>query len=127
MKYLYLVLFCIVFISCKKEQKKENTVQEKSPIKEVLVDTPPIEEIQETPKTIFTVQIAALKNKSDEIARLPSVNTYQEDGLTKYRLGSFKTYREAREYRKRIITTYKDAFVQALKNDKPIPINEAFN
>ena len=53
------------------------------------------------------------------------VSLYQENSLTKYRLGAFETYKEAREFRLKVSNEYKGAFVQALKNNVPISITEA--
>jgi hypothetical protein len=76
-------------------------------------------------KLIFTVQISALKNASNTLANLESVNIFKEDNLLKYRFGNFLTYKEAREKRTRLLKYYKGAFVQALLNDTPISISEA--
>ena len=58
-------------------------------------------------------------------AALTLEKTYQENSLTKYRLGSFETYQEAKQFRLQVLNTYKGAFVQALKNNEPIHILEA--
>jgi hypothetical protein len=42
-----------------------------------------------------------------------------------YRLGSFETYKEARDSRRKLRNTYPGAFVQALKNGNRIEIKNA--
>lgn len=126
MKYRYLLLFWVAIISCNKEPKKDDTNIDKIPVKDE-VSLPEKEVVIQENTLIFTVQIAALENKSTKFANLPNVKIYQEEGLTKYRLGTFETYEAARDYRKKIINTYKGAFVQAIKNDAPIHIKKALN
>ena len=71
------------------------------------------------------IQIAALKNQNEDLEYIDGIKAYYENGLTKYRLGNFETYQEAREFRSQILNEYNDAFIQALKNDQPIFILEA--
>ena len=85
--------------------------------------SPELEE--EIPVLIFTVQIAALKNQSEDFENIDGIKVYYENDLTKYRLGNFETYQEAREFRTQILNEYNDAFIQALKNEQPISILEA--
>jgi hypothetical protein len=56
---------------------------------------------------------------------IDGIKAYYENGLTKYRLGNFETYQEAREFRSQILNEYNDAFIQALENENPISILEA--
>ena len=74
---------------------------------------------------VFKVQIAALKQPNERFSKLEGIAISQENGLTKYRLGSFNSYAEARKYRNSILNTYRDAFVVALKNEVPVSILEA--
>lgn len=123
-----LVLFLLIFSCGKKEVKKENT-EFKEPATEQTV--PKVDEIEnpeneaDIPELIFTVQIAALRNQNNELLSIDGLKTYQENALTKYRLGNFETYQEAREFRIQILDKYKGAFIQALKNERPISIKEA--
>jgi hypothetical protein len=120
------LLFLLVIFSCdKKEVKKDTEVVLEVPVLDkefVPVDDELIEEVSEL---IFTVQIAALRNRNKKMANINNVRIYQENSLSKYSLGTFETYEEARTYRLNIINEYKGAFVQALKNNVPIPITEA--
>jgi len=128
MKKLFLipVLTLLFFISCSKKQTQKET---ESILNTTKIDTVS-NESEVTTKTIkdtviFIVQIAALKNKNAKLANLEGVQLYLEDELIKYRLGNFNTYLEARNYRNQLRNSYKGAFVQVLKNNKPISIKEA--
>ena len=122
MKITYVFLFFFLFIfSCgKKEVEKE--AEKVLEIVEVTKDNK-IE--NELPKLVFTIQIAALKSKNISLASIPNVKLYKENSLTKYRLGAFKTYKEAKRYRKQVLHVYKGVFVQALKDNAPISITKA--
>ncbi len=131
MKNISIVFMCfLILFSCgKKETEKENT-ESKTPETEIVA--PKVEEVQEEPvvqeyipELIFTVQIAALRKQNEDLYRIKGVSTYDENGLTKFRLGEFETYKEARAFRAQILEKYEGAFVQALKNGVPIPITEA--
>lgn len=126
MKKLFLitVLTLLFFISCSKKQTQKETILNTTKIDTVS------NESEVTTKSIkgtviFTIQIAALKKKNAKLANLEGVQLYLEDGLIKYRLGNFYTYLEARNYRNQLRNSYKGAFVEVLKNNKPISIKEA--
>jgi len=127
MKFFYsYILVIILLISCGKKNVKKEIVKEENPvvldtIKESVME----EEVVQVPIIVFTVQIAALKNENTTIKNIENIQIFIEDNLTKYRLGNFKTYQEARSFRKSILHTYSDAFIQALKDDQPISITEA--
>jgi len=134
MKNLAIVLFLsICLFSCKnkeveKEDEKISEPEITSPVFEVEKDDMLKNADSENVKNdnvVFTVQIAALKNENEQLMNLNAVKTYQENSLTKYRLGSFETYQEAKQFRLQVLNTYKGAFVQALKNNEPIHILEA--
>ncbi|MEN8966292.1 MAG: SPOR domain-containing protein [Polaribacter sp.] len=126
MKKLFLitVLTLLFFISCSKKQTQKETILNTTKIDTVSNESEvTTKSIKDT--VIFTVQIAALKKKNAKLANLEGVQLYLEDGLIKYRLGNFYTYLEARNYRNQLRNSYKGAFVQVLKNNKPISIKEA--
>jgi hypothetical protein len=134
MKNLAIVFFLsICILSCKNkeaenEDKKFSEPEITTPILEAEKDETlknDDSEAIEDDKIIFTVQIAALRNENEELRNLNDVKTYQENSLTKYRLGYFETYQEAKQFRLQVLNTYKGAFVQAFKNNKPIHISEA--
>ena len=126
MKKLFLitVLTLLFFISCSKKQTQKETILNITKIDTVSNESEvTTKSIKDT--VIFTVQIAALKKKNAKLANLEGVQLYLEDGLIKYRLGNLNTYLEARNYRNQLRNSYKGAFVQVLKNNKPISIKEA--
>lgn len=128
-KFIILLVFSLIIISCGKKEIKKETINEQVPFgikphKEVKKET--IEEEKPT-KVVFTVQIAALKDQNFKLNDIEGIHVYEEENLIKYRLGQFNTYKEARIFRKSIYNNYKDAFIQALKNDEPINIREALN
>ena len=121
----FLVLLSVVFIlsSCgNKESKKEVVVPEKK--EEVVVVK---EEIKEAPKTslIFTVQIGANKRSSAVYSSIKDVIISKEKGMFKYRIGAFNSYKEAKKYRREILSKYPGSFIQALRNSEPISIANA--
>lgn len=124
-----LILFCFLVFSCGKKEIKKESIEFKEPAVEMPVTK--VDEIkepeikEEAPTLIFTVQIAALKKENEDLMSIDGVKTYYEDDFTKYRLGSFETYQEARDFRVQVLKDYKDAFVQALKNEQPIFILDA--
>ena len=117
------MFFAVLLYSCDKKE----TPKDVEPV--IQKPAPEIEELPqsktETPKLIFTVQIAALEAKNDALKNLGNVKIYQENGFTKYCLGIFDTYKEAKQYKNQIQSKYKEAFVQAFKNNEPIEILEA--
>lgn len=126
MKITSVLLFFLLFIfSCgKKEVKKEVKKEAEKVLKPVeLKELTKVE--KELPKLVFTIQIAALESENRKLASLPNVKLYKENSLTKYRLGAFTTYKEARKYRKQVLHIYNGAFVQALKGNAPISITKA--
>jgi hypothetical protein len=121
MKTNFLILLCIVFFSCAKNEKKEIPAKE-APLEVTAV---PAQTEEAEDKLIFTVQIAALKNANETLMNLENINIFKENALLKYRVGSFETYKESRVKRIQLIKNYKGAFVQALINDTPISITKA--
>lgn len=129
-KYIILSIFSLMLICCGKKEVKKETINEKAPfgVKSHKEEANKEEKElipEETSKIIFTVQIAALKSQNLKLNDIEGIQVYEEENLIKYRLGQFNTYKEARVFRKSIYKNYKDAFVQALKNEEPINIREA--
>jgi hypothetical protein len=126
MKKILAILGVTIFlISCgKKETKKEivpeNKVEEVKPIPIVKNETLKIKSI-----LFFTVQIGANKKESKTFSSIEQVQVYKENQMFKYRLGNFKTYKEAKSFRNEIINKYPGSFVQAIKGNLSISIQEA--
>jgi 3-isopropylmalate dehydratase small subunit len=125
-----LILVLLFVFSCGKKEVKSEIEEIKAPEVEIPVDKDKkeikLEEQDEISTLIFTVQIAALKNQNEDLENIDEIKVYYENDLIKYRLGNFESYQEAREFRSQILNEYNDAFIQALKNEQPIPILEAF-
>jgi aromatic ring-opening dioxygenase LigB subunit len=122
-KKSWLLLVGLVFITCNNSEEQKEIPLEIIKKKDTTLVVKA--EVIKKELLVFKVQIAALKLVNESFSNLEGIAISQENGLTKYRLGSFDTYKEAREYRNRILKTYKDAFVQALKNEVPVSILEA--
>ena len=127
-----LILVLLFVFSCGKKEVKSEIEEIKAPAAEIPVDKDKKEvkleeqeEQEEISTLIFTVQIAALKNQNEDLENIDEIKVYYENDLIKYRLGNFESYQEAREFKSQIINKYNDAFIQALKNDRPIFILEA--
>ncbi|WP_299671683.1 SPOR domain-containing protein [uncultured Polaribacter sp.] len=123
MKNIFLFILGIFFISCTKNEEKKVIPVENHKVTDTIVSLE--KEVLKEDTLIFTVQIAALKNRNEKLADVADINIYEENSLIKYRLGTFETYKEAKNYRLQLLNTYKGAFVQALKNGIPITIKEA--
>lgn len=122
-KNCLLLLTGLLFITCNNNEVKKTTASEVIKAKDT-IQVVQAEVIKKEP-LVFKVQIAALKQPNETLSKLEEVAIFQENGLIKYRLGSFNSYSEARKFRNRIRNTYRDAFVQALKNEVPVSILEA--
>lgn len=128
MKNVFLVLICVALFSCSKNEKKEVPVDDIKTQDTLTISEPEtLDVVVDEDTLIFMVQVAALSNSNEALGTLENVRVFNEDSLIKYRFGDFKTYEEARSYRKHLIEdyNYKGAFVQALLNDAPISITEA--
>ena len=132
MKIQYItLLICasILFTMCgQKELKKseEKPLEKvKDTITEVKVIQKEVKTVQKEPLITFTVQIGAFKKYGQSLGKVPEVIQYNKDEYSKYSLGSFQTVREAVNLMYSIEEDYPDAFVQALKDGKPIHISEA--
>lgn len=124
MKKILAILGVTIFlISCGAKEQKKEIVPEKK-VEET--KTPTIVKKEESkPILIFTVQIGAFKKNNTAFSALENVQVSLEKSMYKYRLGSFKTYKEAKAYRRTILHKFQGAFVQAIKNNQPISIEEA--
>lgn len=119
---LFLLSFMLILISCGGKEAKKEIIQEK---KTEEIATPIVEKEVTEPVLVFTVQIGAFKKESTKFSSLENVHVFSENNLYKYRLGSFKTYQEAKSYRKKVLRNFPGAFVQAVKSKQPISIQEA--
>lgn len=123
---LYFILFLgtLLMFSCGKKETKKKDANPKEEVKDTIKDVEK-DQKEEVSELIFKVQIGAYRNQPQKLASVPNVKVTVEESLYKYRLGDFKGYQEARDYRKSLLKRYPDAFIQALKNNQPIHIAEA--
>jgi N-acetylmuramoyl-L-alanine amidase len=79
--------------------------------------------------TVFKVQIATsatpIEVLPDNFKGLKDVVELPSNGLYKYASGTFSDYESASSYRKKIESSFPDAFVIAVKNYKILPLQEA--
>lgn len=122
-KHLLLVLSGVILASCAVKDKKEIQPEVKK-VEEVHQQVKDDVVVKE-PVISFEVQIGAFDTRNTSFAGIENIKEIVEDSLYKYRLGSFEKYRKARKYRRSLLKKYPDAFVQALKDGKPITIKEA--
>lgn len=125
---LFLLSLFLIFISCGDKAPKKIKVDSEiknieTPIRVYTEEMVEIEAL--IPTLVFTVQIGANKKESPVYSSIDNVQVSQENGMFKYRLGSFKTYQEAKLFRKTIVHKFPGAFVQAVKNKQAISIQEA--
>lgn len=128
MKHLYslLLISLLVFISSCSKKKEEAPKPKIEPKVEII--EPVIEEelVVEKNPLIYFVQIGAYKNANVELENsVDDLHISHEDGLIKYRLGEFSTYKEAGNFKSKISTSYSDAFIVATNNDVRIYIGDA--
>ncbi|WP_347174781.1 SPOR domain-containing protein [Polaribacter uvawellassae] len=120
---VFLISLFLVFISCGDKTPKGKEVV--LPVKKVETPVKVVdEEIKVQPLT-FKVQIGAFTSANKKFEMINDVTIVNENGLYKYRLGAFESYKEARSYRRSLLAKYPGAFVQAEKNDTSIQIKEA--
>jgi N-acetylmuramoyl-L-alanine amidase len=96
-----------------------------------VTDSSIVESVAAEDKLKFMIQIATSAERKalvpgnfkglTDVVELPSQDNF------KYASGSFDDYAQAAEYRKKILTLYRDAFVIAVKNYKILPLQEALN
>ncbi|MDX6747791.1 hypothetical protein SHK09_13395 [Polaribacter sp. PL03] len=123
MKHFFLIFLLITAFST---SAKNNAAEKES--KPVIVNkVSTIIENEVENKILFTVQIAALHNENETFENLEGVTIYIEDSFIKYRLGEFATYKEARAFRRSILSKYPDAFVQAIRDGLRVHIQDALS
>ena len=121
-KVLCLLVSCFCLISCGNEKSEPETLIEE---KTEEVKAPEVMEPIPEPLLVFTVQIGANRKESAVFSAVEGVQVFEENGLFKYRLGAFDSYKKARTFRKNSLYQFPDAFIQAVLGDEPISIQEA--
>ena len=123
--YSTLLIGLFLFSACDQQEDKKvdktSTEQPQDSVPALQIT----EEIKQVPEIVFTVQVAALKRNNPTLTKLSSIQVMDENGLKKYRLHSFSSHQEAKNFKKIIQSKYPDTFIQALKNGSPIDIHQA--
>lgn len=114
--------FIMLLISCGSKEVKKEALPEKKVEK---ITVPVVKEEAPKPTLVFTVQIGAFKKQNSRFSSIQDVQVSSENNMYKYRLGTFETYKEAKFYKRTLLSKYPGSFVQAVKNNKPITIQEA--
>lgn len=121
-KVLFVLVSCFCFISCDDKKSKPDTFIEE---KTEEVKAPVVLETVEEPLLAFTVQIGANRNESAVFSAVEGVQVFKENGMFKYRLGAFDSYKKARAFRRNSLHRFPDAFIQAMLGKESISIQEA--
>jgi N-acetylmuramoyl-L-alanine amidase len=102
-------------------KKEQVTIPDSS----FIVNNPGVDELR------FMIQIATSAEKKSLIPGnfkgIKEVFEIPSDNLFRYATGSFVSYSEAAEYRKKLEAIYSDAFVIAVKNNKILPLQDVIN
>jgi len=111
----------------KQEAKQETTKQEQKQEAKPEAAKPDIADAKDEP--VFKVQITTSDRKlSSGNSRLKGVDdadSYYENGLYKYTVGSSTNYNEIYQLRKTLLGKFPDAFIIAFKNGQKMNVQEA--
>ena len=111
----------------KQEAKQETTKQEQKQEAKPEAARPDIADAKDEP--VFKVQITTSDRKlSSGNSRLKGVDdadSYYENGLYKYTVGSSTNYNEIYQLRKTLLGKFPDAFIIAFKNGQKMNVQEA--
>ena len=111
----------------KQEAKQETTKQEQKQEAKPEAAKPDIADAKDEP--VFKVQITTSDRKlSSGNSRLKGVDdadSYYENGLYKYTVGSSTNYNEIYQLRKTLLGKFPDAFIIAFKNGEKMNVQEA--
>ena len=89
----------------------------------------PVSDKENTPKTIFKVQIAATSEDKPKdntfFTGLDNVDSFKENGMVKYTVGSSEDFAVIQETKNSISDRYPGAFIIAFRNGEKISVQEA--
>lgn len=132
-KIAVVCLLIVAFSSCKNEKKVQDQQQNQESLANdsIKKDSVLNQEISlKHPSTykdvlIYTVQIGAFKKPNNSLENKEDVVAVTDNLLIKYRLGNFKTYKEAKKFKNSISTSFSDAFIVPINKGEQIDIKEA--
>jgi len=118
-----LVLASFIFIfGCTEKKKPIPTEDSEVDVINVLDDM----YVEPEDILVYTIQVGAYTKENRALeTSVDNIMAVEEDGLIKYRLGNFSTYKSADELKKSLLSTYSDAFIVAIYNEERIGIQEA--
>ena len=116
----------------KDEQKKPKEEMKTDTVKAVVTPEPtPSVDVQPKQEsgTVFKVQILtspkALKASDSRFKGVKGFDSYQENGLVKYTIGSSADYNEILQLRKNLLDKFPEAFIIAFKDGRRTDVQEA--
>ncbi len=127
------VFLLLVFVSCGKNTKKETLKQPTAPmaIDSLNTDESLNQEIalkhpsEYDNVLIYTVQVGAFKKRNSSLEKKEEITVVEGESLIKYRLGQFETYKDAKNFKNNILTSFPDAFIVPINKGSQIDIKEA--
>jgi N-acetylmuramoyl-L-alanine amidase len=109
--------------------KKSNISSVTEPVPDIKNDTALLPAARLSDQIAFMVQIVTSGErkelKPENFKGIKDVMEINSSNRFKYASGSFRSYSDAAEYRKKIENLYPDAFVIAVRNNKILPLLEA--
>jgi N-acetylmuramoyl-L-alanine amidase len=98
-------------------------------VKEVQPEAPSAQPEEQDHSPVFKVQILVspkkLKTSDARFKGLANIDSYQENGMTKYTVGASTDYNEIYRLRKDITTKFPEAFIIAFKDGKRMDVQAA--
>lgn len=100
-------------------------IQETPEVPAILSESPSSQSLSPVFKVQILVSPKKLKANDSRFKGLGNVDSYQENGMTKYTVGASTNYNEIYRLRKEIITKFPEAFIIAFKGDKRMDVQVA--
>jgi len=126
-KSLVFISFLLLF-ACTEKKKESKSIPVEEPAVELTDTTEVVEEAYVEPEDvlIYTVQIGAYSEENTTLENsVDNIISVEEDGLIKYRLGNFSTYKAVNELKEVLLKDYPDAFIVPIYDGERIGIEAA--
>ncbi len=109
--------------------ESKQTTAEPLKTKKREADEEPVKAKEKSNEPVFKVQIVAssktLPKNSPQLKGEEDVDSYVEDGMVKYTIGSSNDYNEIYRLRKSLLEKFPQAFIIAFKNGRKMDVNQA--